>query len=31
MEFVRVGVPQDKIVLGFKSEEMRKDTEFAIA
>lgn len=31
MDFVRAGVPKDKIVLGFKSEEMRKDTEFAIA
>lgn len=31
MDFVRAGVPKDKIILGFKSEEMRKDTEFAIA
>jgi hypothetical protein len=31
MDLVRAGVPKDKIVLGFKSEEMRKDTEFAIA
>lgn len=30
-EFVEAGVPKDKIVLGFKSLERRKDTEFAIA
>lgn len=30
MDLLRAGVPKDKIVLGFKSEEMRKDTEFAI-
>lgn len=31
MDLVRAGVPKDKIILGFKSAEMRKDTEFAIA
>jgi hypothetical protein len=31
IDFVRAGVPKDKTVLGFKSAEMRKDTEFAIA
>ena len=30
-EFVEAGVPKDEIVLGFKSPERRKDTEFAIA
>ncbi|MDJ0675641.1 MAG: XisI protein [Calothrix sp. MO_167.B42] len=30
-EFVEAGVPKDKIVLGFKSPERRKDTEFAVA
>lgn len=29
-EFVEAGVPKDKIVLGFKSPERRKDTEFAV-
>jgi hypothetical protein len=28
---VEAGVPKDKIVLGFKSPERRKDTEFAVA
>lgn len=30
-EFVKAGVPNDQIVLGFKSPERRKDTEFAVA
>ncbi|MGK7877881.1 MAG: XisI protein [Xenococcaceae cyanobacterium] len=30
-EFVAAGVPKNEIVLGFKSPERRKDTEFAIA
>ncbi|MGK7891718.1 MAG: XisI protein [Leptolyngbyaceae cyanobacterium] len=29
-ELVEAGVPKDNIVLGFKSPERRKDTEFAI-
>ena len=29
-EFVEAGVPKGKIVLGFKSPERRKDTEFAV-
>lgn len=29
-ELVDAGVPKDKIVLGFKSAELRKDTEFAV-
>jgi hypothetical protein len=29
-EFVDAGVPKDHIVLGFRSPEMRKITEFAI-
>lgn len=29
-EFVEAGVPKNEIVLGFKSPERRKDTEFAI-
>jgi len=28
-ELVRAGVPKDRIVLGFRSEELRKDSEFA--
>ncbi|MGI2902593.1 XisI protein [Tolypothrix sp. VBCCA 56010] len=27
---VRAGVPKNRIVLGFRSEELRKDSEFAI-
>lgn len=30
-QLVEAGVPKDKIVLGFKSPERRKDTEFAVA
>jgi hypothetical protein len=30
-ELVDAGVPKDRIVLGFKSPEMRKHTEFAAA
>ncbi|MDY6937384.1 MAG: XisI protein [Cyanobacteriota bacterium] len=30
-ELVEAGVPKQEIVLGFKSPERRKDTEFAIA
>ena len=30
-ELVEAGVPKDQIVLGFKSPERRKDTEFAVA
>jgi hypothetical protein len=30
-QFVAAGIPKDQIVLGFKSEERRKDTEFAVA
>src|SRR3954464_13491358 len=30
-ELVAAGVPKDQIVLGFRSMEMRKDTEFAVA
>ena len=30
-ELVEVGVPKKQIVLGFKSPELRKDTEFAVA
>ncbi|NER22418.1 MAG: XisI protein [Symploca sp. SIO1C2] len=30
-EFVAAGVPKSQIVLGFKSPERRKDTEFAVA
>lgn len=29
-ELVRAGVPKDRIVLGFRSEELRKDSEFAV-
>jgi XisI protein len=29
-ELVKAGIPKDQIVLGFRSEELRKDTEFAI-
>jgi hypothetical protein len=29
-EFVEAGVPKNQIVLGFKSPELRKDTEFAV-
>jgi len=31
MELVAAGVPKEDIVLGFKSEEMRRHTEFAVA
>ncbi len=30
-ELVKAGVPKDQIVLGFRSLELRKDTDFAIA
>lgn len=30
-ELVAAGVPKEAIVLGFKSEEMRRHTEFAVA
>jgi hypothetical protein len=30
-ELVRAGVPKDRIVLGFRSEELRKNSEFAVA
>jgi len=30
-ELVAAGVPKENIVLGFKSEEMRRRTEFAVA
>ncbi|MDF5727962.1 MAG: XisI protein [Rhizonema sp. PD38] len=30
-ELVKVGVPKDRIVLGFRSPELRKNTDFAIA
>lgn len=30
-ELVALGVPKKNIVLGFKSEQMRRDTEFAVA
>ncbi len=30
-ELVALGVPKENIVLGFKSERMRQDTEFAVA
>lgn len=30
-EFVKAGVPKDRIVLGFRSPEIRKHTEFAVA
>jgi hypothetical protein len=30
-ELVSAGVPRDQIVLGFRSPEMRKHTEFAVA
>ena len=30
-ELVALGVPKEDIVLGFKSERMRQDTEFAVA
>ncbi|MDF5708085.1 MAG: XisI protein [Nostoc sp. S4] len=30
-EFLRAGIPKDRIVLGFRSEELRKDSEFAVA
>ncbi|MEH2140142.1 element excision factor XisI family protein [Nostoc sp.] len=30
-ELVSAGVPKNRIVLGFRSEELRKDSEFAIA
>lgn len=30
-ELIKVGIPNDKIVLGFRSAEMRKYTEFAVA
>lgn len=30
-ELVALGVPKENIVLGFKLEQMRRDTEFAVA
>ncbi len=30
-EFLNAGIPKDRIVLGFRSPEMRKYTEFAVA
>jgi hypothetical protein len=30
-ELVKAGVPKDRIVLGFRSPELRKNTDFAIA
>ncbi|WP_372478204.1 element excision factor XisI family protein [Nostoc mirabile] len=30
-ELVKAGITKDRIVLGFRSEELRKDSEFAIA
>jgi hypothetical protein len=30
-ELVALGVPKEDIVLGFKSEQMRRDTKFAVA
>ena len=30
-ELVALGVPKEDIVLGFKSERMRRDTDFAVA
>lgn len=30
LELVEAGIPKDQIVLGFRSEELRKDTEFAV-
>ncbi|MDZ8187148.1 MAG: XisI protein [Nostoc sp. ChiSLP02] len=30
-EFLSAGIPKDRIVLGFRSEELRKDSEFAVA
>jgi len=30
-ELVALGVPKQDIVLGFKSEQMRRDTEFAVS
>ncbi|WP_017652822.1 XisI protein [Fortiea contorta] len=30
-ELVRAGVPKDRIVLGFRSEELRRDSDFAVA
>ncbi|MEH2263236.1 XisI protein [Nostoc sp.] len=30
-ELVNAGVPKNRIVLGFRSKELRKDSEFAIA
>lgn len=30
-EFVKAGISKDRIVLGFRSEELREDSEFAIA
>lgn len=31
IELVRAGVPKDQIVLGFRSPELRKDSEFAVS
>jgi XisI protein len=31
LELLRAGIPKDKIVLGFRSENVRKDSEFAVA
>ncbi|MBW4632781.1 MAG: XisI protein [Iphinoe sp. HA4291-MV1] len=30
-ELVKAGVPKNQIVLGFRSEELRQDSEFAVA
>ena len=30
-ELVALGIPKEDIVLGFKSEQMRRDTEFAVS
>lgn len=29
-ELVKAGIPRDQIVLGFRSQKLRKDTEFAV-
>jgi hypothetical protein len=31
LELLSAGVPKDRIVLGFRSENLRKDSEFAVA
>jgi hypothetical protein len=30
-ELTKAGIPRERIVLGFRSERLRQDTEFAIA